>query len=55
MGKSYNRKWYDKFDNDYDDNYVRKNKKDHRRKQKKIKNALKEKNLSYFDQEEDQH
>ena len=54
MGKSYNKKWYDKFDgDDYDDHNKRKGKKDQRRKQKKMKNAIKERNLSYFEQDDE--
>ncbi len=43
MGKSRNRKWYDSYDDDYYDSDKKQNNQD-RRKQKRIKNALKSKN-----------
>lgn len=53
MSKSKTRKWYEKFDAD-DDYDAKRGKKDSRRKQKKMKNALRERNLSYFEKDEDQ-
>lgn len=54
MSKSKTRKWYEKFDNDYDDNDKR-SKKDHRRKQRKLKDAMKQRDLSYFEQDEENY
>lgn len=55
MSKSKTRKWYDKFDNDYDDYDEKRSKKDHRRKQRKLKNALRDRDMNYFEQEEDNY
>lgn len=57
MSKSRNTKWYDRFETeDYSYNKTKKNKpKDERRKQKKMKNALREKNLGYFEQDEEHY
>lgn len=56
MSKSRSTKWYDRFENDYDYEYgKKKNRRDERRNKKKMKNALREKNLSYFDQDEEQY
>lgn len=51
MSKSRNRKWYEYDDEDSYDK--KKSRKDERRNQKKMKNAMKARNLDYFEQEED--
>lgn len=53
MSKSRNRKWYE-FDDEYNDyNKKKKSRKDERRNQKKMKNAMKSRNLDSYDYEED--
>jgi len=60
MGKSRNRKWYDKFDSDNDVNDYRssKSKKTDRREARKIRQAVKHTYIEqrpYYDDERDDH
>jgi hypothetical protein len=52
MSKSRNRKWYDNLDEDYD--YKAKKRGDDRRSAKKRKNALKQKNMTYLNEDYEQ-
>lgn len=51
MSKSRNRKWYEQEDEDAE---VKKNKRmAERRKEKRLKNALKQRDFSYFEQQDE--
>jgi len=54
MSKSKNRKWYEEHD-EYDDSDVKsKNRRfAERRKEKRLKNALKQRDYTYFEQQEE--
>jgi hypothetical protein len=53
MSKSRTKKWYDRFDPDEDTFDIKRNKIDDRRKQKRLKTALKNKNLEFLSDEDE--
>lgn len=54
MSKNRNRKWYDKFENENYDNYDDNRKKD-RRQQKRIKSAIKTRNIDYLESHDEDY